>query len=286
VSVASTGPPPGLRQLNVTLPLRAYVATLWQRRDFAVSMAAGDVRAKHANTILGSIWYLLNPLLLLSVYYLVFGLLLRVDRGVTNFIGFLAAGIFVFQFSQRAVTGGARSISGNLSLIRSLQFPRALLPLAAVLREAYSVRAAMVVAVVILLASGETFTPWSLLVVPVLGLQFMFNLGGAFVTARLADKVKDIENVLPFLFRLAFYGSGVLFLVDRIIDELGRPELKVLFVINPLYCFISLTRDYLMSTIDQQDVGLMWVSAIVWSVGLLIAGLLYFRAGEQTYGRG
>ena len=287
MSATTSEPPPGLKPLSVTPPLGEYLAMIWRRRAFALEMSAGEFRAKHANTFLGSIWYVLNPLLLLGVYWLVFGVLLGVDRGVDNFVGFLAAGIFVYQFSQRSITGGASSIAKNLSLIRSLQFPRALLPVSAVIREALTLRVALVVVAAILLSTGEPVLITWLVLLPLLGLQFLFNLGGALIAARLADKVKDIENVLPFIFRLLFYGSGVIFLADRFIRDLNNPELwRTLFVLNPLYCFVSLPRHYLMSSLEQEHVTLMWLSVSTWTLVLLIGGLLFFRAGERSYGRG
>ena len=291
MSAVSPGSSSELKPLSVTPPLREYLARVWRRREFAMSMAAGEFHAKNATMSLGGWWHLLNPLLQLGVYWLIFGVLLNVNRGVTNFVGFLAAGIFIFQYSQRSITGGASSISKNLSLIRSLQFPRALLPLSAVLRDALALRAALLVAITILLVTGEGISVLWLIAIPIIFLQSLFNIGGALIAARLADKVRDIENILPFVFRLLFYGSGVLFLADWFIENrLDNPALSqtfsTLFLVNPLYCFISLARHYLMSTIEQQNVGIMWLSATAWSVAVFVLGLLFFRAGEATYGRG
>lgn len=290
MSLTSPGRSGRLKPVSVTPPLREYIAELWRRRQFSVSMARGEYHSKNAAMNLGGWWHLINPLLQLGVYYLVFGVLVGTDRGVTNFIGFLAAGIFVFQYSQRSITGGASAISKNLSLIRSLQFPRALLPISALLREALALRVALVAAAVILLLSGERLTPWWLLALPLLLLQSMFNLGGALIAARLADRVRDIENVLPFVFRLLFYGSGVLFMVDRYIPDLGDPAteelVRTLFILNPLYCYLSLMRNYTMTTIEQESLDLMWISGATWAVLILVVGLIYFRAGESTYGRG
>jgi teichoic acid transport system permease protein len=283
VSASTVDPPPELKRLSVTPPLREYVQSLWHRREFALAMSVGELRAKHMNTVLGGLWHVLNPLLLVGVYWLIFGQLLETDRGVENFVGFLAVGIFVYQFSQRSFLGGAQAIGKNLGLIRSLQFPRALLPISAVLREALTLRSASIVSISIVLVTGEGVTWWWLMVPPIILLQFMFNLGGALITARLADRIKDIANVLPFVFRLLFYMSGVLFLVDRFVTD---PMLKSLFVLNPFYCFVSLPRDYLMTSVSQDNVGWMWLSAGVWSVSLLLMGLVYFRAGERSYGRG
>ena len=290
MSPTSPDPQGALKPVSVTPPLREYIAELWRRRDFALSMGRGEFHAKNAAMNLGGWWHLINPLLQLGIYFLIFGVLLGIDRGVENFIGFLAAGIFVFQYSQRSITGGASAISKNLSLIRSLQFPRALLPISALLREAFALRVALVVAAAILLISGEYLTPWWFLAIPVLLLQSMFNLGGALIAARLADKVRDIENVLPFVFRLLFYASGVLFLADRFIPDLATSAqeemFRTLFILNPLYCYLSLVRHYTMTTLAQDHVDLMWISAASWSVVILLIGLVYFRAGESTYGRG
>ena len=104
-------PPEGLHLLSTTPPFGEYVRSLWARREFALAMARGEFRSKHLNTILGGLWNVLNPLLQVGVYWLIFGVLLGTDRGVTNFVGFLAVGIFTYQFSQRSFLGGASSIS-------------------------------------------------------------------------------------------------------------------------------------------------------------------------------
>jgi teichoic acid transport system permease protein len=280
---ALTEPPHDLKRLTTTPDLVTYVRSLWERREFALAMSAGEVRAKHANTVLGGLWLILNPLLLIGVYWLIFGVLIGTNRGVDNFLGFLAVGIFIFHFSQRSIVGGANSIGNNLGLIRSLQFPRALLPVATVIQEALMLRSAAIVMVAIVLITGEGIS-WRWGIVPaIVTLQFFFNLGGALLVARVADRIRDIANVLPFLFRLAFYLSGVLFLVDRFVSD---PRLKALFVINPFYSFVSLPREYMLSSIEQDNVGWMWVSVLSWTIVSLLLGLVVFRAGEKSYGRG
>jgi teichoic acid transport system permease protein len=275
--------PDDLKLLNQTPPLRAYLASIWERREFAISMSAGEIRAKHMNTVLGSFWNILNPLLSIGVYWLVFGQILGTRRGVDNFVGFLSIGIFTYYYSQRSFTGGANSIANNLGLIRSLQFPRALLPMSAVLREAIALRSAAIVVFGVLLWTREGLSWEWFLVLPIVALQSLFNLGGALILARLADKIRDISNVLPFLFRIVFYLSGVLFLVDRFVTD---PAVKALFALNPFYCFVSLNRQYLMSSLEHEGVGWMWLSITVWSVVLSLVGLIVFRGGERSYGRG
>ena len=73
--------------------------------------------------MLGNLWHLLNPALSIAIYYVIFGLLLDTTRGVDNFILFITIGIFVFQYTQRATTQGATSITQNLGLLKAIRFP-------------------------------------------------------------------------------------------------------------------------------------------------------------------
>ncbi len=288
--------PPGLIELGGNPSLPAYVRTLWQRRQFAYANAAGEMRSQHMDTVLGSLWHLLNPILLIAVYYLVFGVLLGINRGIPNFIGFLAIGVFTYHWSQKTIQSAARTIIASEGLIRSLQFPRALLPISSVMREALAFVPAVIVMVIVVVVTELTVDPdvnpglevtwlW-LLVIPSLLLQLTFNLGGALLVARVSNAFRDTVNILPFVFRLAFYGSGVIFALEDRLDAIGHLDLLPWFLLNPFYVFVSLPREYLLSGTDHQLVPWMWVSAVVWTIAMLVGGLLIFRAGEREYGRG
>lgn len=247
----------------------------------------GELRAQHMNTTLGNLWHLLNPMLLIAVYYLVFGVLLGTRRGSDNFIGFLSIGVFTYQWASKTITGGARTIVSNEGLIRSLQFPRALLPISSALREALTFLPSLGVMVVVMLATGEPVTWGWLLIVPVALLQGCFGLGAGFLAARAADRFRDTLNLLPFVFRLLFYGSGILYAVDeRFHGAFENPWVVRAFLANPFYCFVSLWRHAMMSSQSIQHVPAMWLSATLWAVALLLVGLLVFRRGEKEYGRG
>ncbi len=290
MSDRTTAVPPDLRRLGETPSLAEYLRQMWARREFAVAVSQGELRAQHLDTALGNLWHLLNPVLLVGVYYVVFGLILGADRGVDNFIGFLAIGIFSYNFCQRAVMGGAATVVNNEGLIRSLQFPRALLPISSVLRETFAYGSALVVMVLVLVTTGEPIRLIWVVAIPALVIQIVFNVGVAFFFARVGDKIRDILNVIPYLFRIFFYLSGVLFSVDhflpRVADRFPGWPLHEMMIANPFYVFVSLPREYLMASQTHEFVPQMWLSGLVWAVVMFVAGLLFFRAGEKEYGRG
>ena len=291
MSSSASTVPPELKPLGGTPPLRRYLRDVWERRQFAWASAVGELRSQHMDTTLGNVWHLLNPILLISVYYLVFGVILQgtVDRGVGDaFIVFLAIGVLSYQWGQRSITAAARSITGNEGLIRSLQFPRALLPVGTILKETLSHLPGVALMMIVALVYREGVTSNWALIVPIFVLQVTFNLGAGLLLARFADKFRDTINLLPFVFRLGFYGSGVIFLVDQRFWAFFEdyPWTTWVFVANPFYAQLSLWREALMTSLEIQNVGWLWVSASAWAVVTLVAGVIVFRAGEKEYGRG
>jgi teichoic acid transport system permease protein len=286
-------PPAGLVPLGGRPRPGAYLRWMWQRREFTYHLASSAFRSQHMDTLLGNLWQLINPVLLIGVYYLVFGVLLGSLGGdalpwrPANYIGFLSVGVFVYSYLQRCVTAGASSIVGNLGLIRSLQFPRAVLPVSTVTKEVLGFGSSLVVMLLVMLASGEGFS-WQWLAFPaVFVLMTAFAVGGAFTTARMTESVRDMRNLLPFVFRLGFYVSGILYDITRFTSD--RPSLAALeelFLLNPFYVYIALTREVMMSSYGYARPGLLWTAATLWAVVALVLGMRYFLGAEKRYGRG
>ena len=109
---------------------------MWDRREFAIEVPLGQLRrSAHKLTLLGNLWHLGNPLLSVAVYYLIFGVIFEVNRGVDNFLIWLMIGVFAFRLTSSTVLGGANAITSNVGLIRAMRFPRALLPTSVVTSE-------------------------------------------------------------------------------------------------------------------------------------------------------
>ncbi len=274
--------------LGRALPLPLYLRSLWERRQFAVTVPLGELRSQHMNTVLGNVWYLLNPILQVGVYFLVFGVLLGTDRGVRNFITFLAIGVFSYGYLQRSIVACASSIVGNEGLIRSLAFPRAILPIAAVVRESIAFGSSVVLMVVLSALTGERVTVSWLELLALVPLMSAFALGIGFVLARLTDRLRDVRNLLPFVFRITFYLSGIIYAFDVVVASRGHGDVIELLALNPFFTFATLMRHALMSTyaVDPRVAPWLWPSALGYASAFLVAGFLFFRAAEQRYGRG
>lgn len=272
---------PPLVDVHKTDQLGPYLTEVWHRRPYIWYVSTSELRARQVTTVLGNLWHLLNPALTVAVYYVIFGLLLRVDRGVDNFILFLTSGLFIFQTTQRTVTVGASAVVANVGLIKAIKFPRSILPLTTTVTETLgSLSTFAVIGIVAILTGQAPRLEW-LLFPPLVLVQVLFNLGAAFFFARLTTHFRDTTQILPFVFRLLLYGSGVIFNVAAYAR--GNTLIELVFTLNPIYGFVTMARWTIMG--DENVSWLMLVATVGWSVLLLVLGFAWFRRGEETYAR-
>ena len=254
------------------------IRSIWTYRDFVLYSASCENERSHAGTVLGSIWLLLNPILRIAVYYGIFGLLLMTDRGVDNFIGFLTIGIFFYDLARKTVMQGAYSLSGNTGLINSFPFPRSLLPVSTTVSNVWAFGGPIVVTIGVLLLTGETPNLRWLASIPIAFGQMMVGLGLALMAARANYFVRDTANVIDFLFRVAFYASGTLFLVDRFTSN---PTIIAIVEANPLYEYLALQR---WALLGMPVTSTVVVGAIAWAIATPIIGFVWFRSASDRYG--
>lgn len=309
----------GLKEAAARPPFLGYLADLWQRRHFIMGFATARNVAMYTEARLGQVWQVLTPLLNAAVYYLIFGVILDTKRGVPDFIGFLVAGVFIFNFTQRSFIIASRVINDSLPLIRALYFPRAALPLGYVLIELEQLMVSMVVLAIIVLAAGEPLTWYWLLVLPVLLLQAIFNVGAGLILARIGAGVDDVSQLLPFVVRTWMYTSGVMFSIQTLKSLTGHHKLAYVLQVNPAAVYITLVRTALLKSqrlsipgaapynhrlctlyyneparhlydsahcaalVSRTD---LWLYAVGWAVLALVIGFFYFWRAEARYGRG
>lgn len=280
MSVAEQAAELGLHRVGARPPLWEYLKQTWERRRFVGTMARYRLRAGLENNRLGILWLLLQPVLNALVYGTIF-YFLQGDRRPRDFVAHVVIGVFLFQFFARSLSDGAKSITGNQTLVQSLAFPRLTLPLAEVSEHFLSLLPSIGLLLVILPFLGHWPTWQWLLMVPLLGLFTLFNAGVAMIAARLTVHVRDITQVLPFVSRFLFYTSGVLFDVNRIFE--AYPWVVRLYDYQPIYQVLQIARDALMD--GNALASPYWGYFAIWAVVTFLVGVVFFWVAEERYGR-
>jgi teichoic acid transport system permease protein len=280
VSLAEYAKQNGLTKVGARESLLSYVKHAWQRRDFAYVMALYTDQANSSRNRLGRWWLVLVPTLQAAVYGLIFGILLGGSRP-ENFIPFLITGVFLFSFLQGAYSSGANSVTSNIGLVRSLSFPRILLPINALIQQVFSLLPQVALLLITLLLFQQQVTWNWLYLIPILLLMVVFGFGLATISARLTVHVQDLNKLNPFLTRVMFYVSGIFFSIETVLKD--YPVAMQIATWNPVYVYISLARGAMVE--GYAMTAGMWIAAVAWAFGLFIVGTVFFWRAEERYGR-
>jgi teichoic acid transport system permease protein len=272
----------GLVRVGARPPLPTYLRGLWDRRHFLWREARAKVASGTRETVLGQAWLVVRPVVDGLAYFVVFGLLLGVSRGIPNFPGYLIVGVFLFSFTAQCVTSGTRSVRAGRNLVRAFTFPRAALPLSVVLQNLLTLVPTLVAMLGLLrvLPDREPMT-WHAVAFPlVLVLQTAFVTGLTLVVARLGAALPDLNQVVAVAMRLWLYGSAVFFSFDRFVEH---PRLLELVQANPMFLVLDASRDCLLY--GRAPAPSTWLGLTAWALGSLVVGLLVFWHGEESYAR-
>ena len=256
---------------------------MWARRDFVVAMPIEELRVAHQDTLLGNVWHLGNPLLTTAVYYLVFGVLLGVDRGVDNFILWLMVGVFAFGLTSRTMLGGATAITSNRGLMRAIRFPGPCSPVSVVISRLLTFGFQLAVLAVVAVATGEGISRrWWCCRSSSSSTRRSTSAGRSSPPASTTPSATS-QQIIPFIFRLLAYMSGVMFPIDKRLATVDIPPISHALNLNPIVPMLNMYRWVFLG--DPVGLRRRAVRDRRRPASLLAFGFWFFRAAEQRYGR-
>jgi ABC-2 type transport system permease protein len=243
-----------------------------------VTLAVMEFKVRYFGSVLGYFWQLLRPLLLFGVLYVVFTEFVRFNAGVEHFPVLLLTGIVLFTFFADATSGAVTSVLDRENLVRKIQFPRLVVPLAVVTTALFNLMVNLVAVTVFVLASGvEPRATWLLLPIPVLVL-IALAVGASMLLSALYVRFRDMHPIWEVALQVLFYASPILYAVEAIDNGTVRKALMV----NPLGAVLQQTRHWLVdsgapsaATVIGGGERLLAPAGIVLAVVLL--GFWYFR---------
>ena len=254
---------------------RGYLADLWARRRFALELARTDLRASNVGTALGQLWLVINPLLLVLVYYFLVNVVRDRNRG-PDFLAHLAVCLFAFHFVTMSVRSGSRSITSSGKLILNTAFPRTLLPITSVMSAFVRFLPTLPVYAVVHAIAGMPVGLHLLWAVPVLVEIVVFALGVTLLVAALQVYVRDLANFLPYLLRIWLYASPILYYADEVPAHIAR-----FMVVNPMFSMLGAWSE-VINRGHAPPVGYL-VQGGAWAVGTLVVGALFFVSREREF---
>jgi ABC-type polysaccharide/polyol phosphate export permease len=215
---------------------------LYRYRQLIATLTARDLKARYRGSILGFFWSLANPLLLLTVYTIVFTVFFPANA-IQPYPLFLFAGILPWTFFSAATLESTTAISANAGLIKKVMFPAEALPLVVVLSHlvhfALAVPILLVATIGFALHGDIAMKPTILLAIPFMALQTLFVAGIAMTVASASVLFRDLRDIITNLLTLGFFLTPILYTIDRI----DRRWLRALLRINPMTPFVVAYQD-------------------------------------------
>lgn len=272
----------GFTKVGVRPGLWTYLKQVWAFRHFIIFDSRSRIAGDAIQDNLGQAWLVFNPILNGAAYFLVFGIMLGTGRGIENFVAYLIIGIFMYRFTNTAIVSGSKAITGNSGLVGAFNFPRMTLPIAINVRELMRNTIVFITmfALVLIIPPLEPITWKWLMFIPIVAIQFLFNLGLSLVLARIVSGWHDFTHIIAFGTRIWMYLSAIFYSVERF-DDL--PIVQEIMYLNPLFCILDMARDVILY--DTWPESMRWIVLGSWTVGLLVVGTILFWQGEESYGR-
>lgn len=253
------------------------MAELLRYRYLFEQMVRRELRQKYQGSVLGVAWYLVNPLVLMGAYYLMFGVALKPGFQHDDYPLFLMVGIVVWMFFSQSVLGAAPSLLDQGSLIRKAPFPRETIPGAVVTVQMVTFVTVLSLVSVVTLAIRGTLDPALLLLPLLLVALYAFVLGIALAVSVLHAFFRDVAPILGAVLLPWFFVSPIFFEPQDITDrESARFAMEWL---NPVAPFIQAVRDVLYDGVAPKGATLLYVA--VAAVIALVGGRALFRGMQR-----
>ena len=212
---------------------------LYEYREMIVSLIRRELRGKYKASVLGFLWTFLNPLFQLSIYTVVFSIIL--SSNIEDFYLYLFVGLVPWNFFSASVAGGAGCVVSQENLIKKIYFPRMVLPIACVSSAFINMLLTSIITFAFILFSGKGFNVQALLWFPVIALiQYIFTLGICKLSSALTVFFRDLEYFLSIIMMAWMYLTPIMYKIDMVPENL-----RYLFNINPMTSIISAYQDIL-----------------------------------------
>lgn len=247
------------------------LAGLWRHRALFYVLVARELKARYRGSVLGFFWSLLNPLLMLGVYAVVFAVIFE-GRGPSTspYALFLFSGLLPWNWLASALTDSAASLTTHGALLRKILFPAEILPLVAVVAQGvHFVFALPVLLAGLVLGSLGVFgtrvpVGWPLVqAVPLLVLEGLFLSGVGLLLAALTVHFRDVKDLLATALSLWFFATPVLYALSDVRQE----RVRALLLFNPAAPLFDGWRDALFYS--------RWIEPSRWGVLFAISGFAF-----------
>ena len=255
---------------NICLSLKRYSFLLEQ-------LISRDFKVKYKRSVLGVLWSLLNPILMMCVMAIVFTNVFKFSTPGVNYLTYLLTGLVFFNYFNEASNLSMSSVVANFSLINKIYIPKYIFPLSKCLFVGINFFLTLIPLYAVILLTG-TGLNWAHLLLPYSFLcLFLFTLGMGFILSTVSVFLRDMFYIYGIVLTIWQYMTPIMYDINLI----SNPTLQLIMKFNPLYQIINFARSIILygnvPTLGQ------FAGCAVSSILVLLVGVIVFKKNQDKF---
>ena len=260
--------------------LHIPVREIWEYRELVFRLVHRDFISRYKQTVLGSAWYVVQPLITSIMFTLVFNKIAGISTGEIPPMLFFLAGTVCWGYFNGCVSNTAGTFTANSSLFDKVYFPRLVVPLSQLIVNligfAMQMGLFLVFYLYYFLQGADIAMGWRIIVLPVLLLQMAaLGLGVGCMVSAVTTRFRDLQIMLPFFLQLWMYASCVVYPLSQVPESY-----RWIFALNPMVFIIEAFRYAFMS----HGTVYLWQIVVSFFVSIVVifVGLIMFNKTQRT----
>ncbi len=240
-----------------------------------------DFKIKYKRSVLGILWSILYPLLIMSVMAVVFSQMFKFQVEGVNYLVYLLTGLVIFNYFSEASNSAMTSVVSNFQLINKVYIPKYIFPLSKILFVGINFLLTLIPLIIIILVTGEGETKcviniYYLFLPYVFICMFMFTLGIGFILSAVSIFFRDMFYIYGVMITLWLYLTPIFYDISMLPENI-----RVWLQYNPLYIYIDFARTIILH--EQMPSMYSFVMCAVSSIILLLIGMFVFKKNQDKF---
>ncbi len=257
---------------------------VWRYRDLLFLFVKRDVVTVYKQTVLGPLWYLIQPLFTSITFTIIFNTVAGIETGAVPPFLFNMAGITVWNYFTTCLNGTSNTFAANAGIFGKVYFPRIITPLSVVISNVLKFGIQFIIFICFYLyfywnGAAIGLTIWVLFFPLLIVLMGILGLGLGMIISSMVTKYRDLNYLIGFGVQLLMYLSAVVYPMALI--EKKMPQYSWLVQYNPLAYIIETSRVMLLNVGEISVYGIMYTASI--TIIVFILGLLVFNKVEKSF---
>jgi len=252
------------------------IPELWRYRELVLFLTWRDIKVRYKQAVLGIAWAVLQPLLTVLIFTVVFGVLLSTPSSDLPYPLFAFSALLPWQLFASALQRSSVSLVGNANLITKIYFPRLAIPLSSVFAALVDFGVSFLVLIGMMIYY-QYWPGWNIFwLIPILIMVIFTALSVGLWLSAFNVQYRDVQHMVPFIILVWMYASPIVYPIDIIPEGIWR----LLYGLNPM---VGIIQGFRWALLGAEQPDLTMLISIVVVIILLVSGLFYFRRMEKTF---